>query len=161
MTTGSERARPVAGPERRPAPRPVAGRRAAPTSRGAHASGRGLVAALTLGLLLACALVTALASGLAYNFFFIEPRFTLHISARQGVVTVCLFLIAALVAGRLRGWGIETHTGIGRTGVVGVIRGRAHGSNRAIGLRADMDALPMEERTNLPYSSKIANRFHG
>lgn len=47
------------------------------------------------------AVLAALLSFLAYNFFFIEPRFTFNISARQGVVTVCLFLIAALVAGRL------------------------------------------------------------
>ena len=50
---------------------------------------------------MAAAVIAALLSFVAYNFFFIEPRFTLHISARQGVVTVCLFLIAALVAGRL------------------------------------------------------------
>jgi len=47
------------------------------------------------------AVLAALLSFLAYNYFFIEPRFTFNISARQGVVTVCLFLIAALVAGRL------------------------------------------------------------
>ncbi|AZR27922.1 sensor histidine kinase KdpD [Xanthomonas vasicola pv. arecae] len=50
---------------------------------------------------MAAAVVAALLSFVAYNFFFIEPRFTLQISARQGVVTVCMFLIAALVAGRL------------------------------------------------------------
>ncbi|WP_407460836.1 sensor histidine kinase KdpD [Xanthomonas campestris pv. raphani] len=50
---------------------------------------------------MAAAVIAALLSFVAYNFFFIEPRSTLHISARQGVVTVCLFLIAALVAGRL------------------------------------------------------------
>ncbi|KAF1714619.1 histidine kinase [Pseudoxanthomonas yeongjuensis] len=47
------------------------------------------------------AVVTAVLCFLAYNFFFIEPRFTLEISARQGVITVFLFLVAALVAGRL------------------------------------------------------------
>ncbi|HYM87070.1 MAG TPA: sensor histidine kinase KdpD [Pseudoxanthomonas sp.] len=47
------------------------------------------------------AMATAALCFLAYNFFFIEPRFTLHISARQGVTTVFLFLVAALVAGRL------------------------------------------------------------
>lgn len=50
---------------------------------------------------MAAAVVAALLSFFAYNFFFIEPRFTFSISARQGVVTVLLFLIAALVAGRL------------------------------------------------------------
>ncbi|MET0755261.1 MAG: sensor histidine kinase KdpD [Pseudoxanthomonas sp.] len=47
------------------------------------------------------AVATAVLCFLAYNFFFIEPRFTLHIGARQGVITVMLFLLAALVAGRL------------------------------------------------------------
>lgn len=67
---------------------------------------------------------------------------------------------AAIVAERLQAWGIETHTGIGGTGVVGVLRGR-HPGDRRVGLRADMDALPMDERTNLPFSSKNPGRFHG
>lgn len=57
-----------------------------------------LVAARTR---MAAAVVVALLSFLAYNFFFIEPRFTFAIGARQGVATVLLFLVAALVAGRL------------------------------------------------------------
>ena len=53
---------------------------------------------------------------------------------------------AALVADRLREFGCdEVITGIGRTGVVGVIRGRKSTSGKTIGLRADMDALPLEE----------------
>ncbi|VCU71172.1 putative hydrolase YxeP [Pigmentiphaga humi] len=67
---------------------------------------------------------------------------------------------AAFVAERLREWGIETHTGIGGTGVVGVIRGTL-GAGRNVGLRADMDALPMQEQTGLPYQSAKANLFHG
>lgn len=67
---------------------------------------------------------------------------------------------SGIVAEKLESWGIETHRGIGKTGVVGVLKG-AKGEGKTIGLRADMDALPMEERTNLPYTSKIANRFHG
>ena len=51
-------------------------------------------------------------------------------------------------------------TGIGRTGVVGVIRGRASGSGRVIGLRADMDALPMTEETGLPYASGTPGAMH-
>ena len=51
-------------------------------------------------------------------------------------------------------------TGIGRTGVVGVIRGRATGSGRVIGLRADMDALPMTEATGLPYASATPGAMH-
>ena len=66
---------------------------------------------------------------------------------------------SGIVAKLLEGWGIETHRGIGKTGVVGVLRGRG-GEGRTIGLRADMDALPIEERTNLPYASKNAGVMH-
>ncbi len=64
---------------------------------------------------------------------------------------------ADLVARKLEEWGIEVHRGVGKTGVVGVLR---NGSGPAIGLRADMDALPMDEETNLPYSSRNAGRMH-
>ncbi len=67
---------------------------------------------------------------------------------------------SGIVADRLGSWGIEVHRGLGKTGVVGVLQG-AKGSGRTIGLRADMDALPMEERTNLGYASKTPNWFHG
>jgi amidohydrolase len=65
-----------------------------------------------------------------------------------------------LLAEKLKGWGIEVHRGIGGTGVVGVVNGRKS-NGRRIGLRADMDALPMQENTNLPWRSTIPNRFHG
>ena len=55
---------------------------------------------------------------------------------------------AERVAGKLEEWGIEVHRGVGKTGVVGVLR---NGDGPSIGLRADMDALAMEEQTNLPY----------
>ena len=67
---------------------------------------------------------------------------------------------AGIVAEKLRSWGIEVHTGIGKTGVVGVLEGKG-GGGRAVGLRADMDALPMDEETNLPWRSKSAGKFHG
>ncbi|PZQ49454.1 MAG: amidohydrolase [Rhodovulum sulfidophilum] len=68
---------------------------------------------------------------------------------------------SALVAAKLRDFGCdEVVTGIGRTGVVGVIRGRDTGSGRVIGLRADMDALPMTEITGLPYASKTPGAMH-
>jgi hippurate hydrolase len=71
---------------------------------------------------------------------------------------------AAFVAERLREFGCdEVATGLGRTGVVGVIRGRkpAAGADvKVIGLRADMDALPIEEETNLPYASKTPGKMH-
>ncbi len=67
---------------------------------------------------------------------------------------------SGIVAGKLEEWGIEVHRGIGGTGVVGVLKGNRQGTGR-IGLRADMDALPMDELTNLPYRSTIPGRFHG
>lgn len=66
---------------------------------------------------------------------------------------------SGIVADKLTSWGIEVHRGLGRTGVVGVLQGTG-GPGKRIGLRADMDALPMEEITNLAYSSKIAGRMH-
>src|SRR5712672_3939747 len=71
---------------------------------------------------------------------------------------------AALVADRLREFGCdEVVTGLGRTGVVGVIKGRkpaAGAEVKVIGLRADMDALPIEEQTNLAYASKTRGLMH-
>jgi hippurate hydrolase len=65
---------------------------------------------------------------------------------------------AAFVTRTLRGLGIEVTEGIARTGVVGTIRGRP--GNRAIALRADMDALAMTEATGLPYASATPGRMH-
>jgi len=68
---------------------------------------------------------------------------------------------ARLVAERLRDFGLdEVATGIGRTGVVGIIRGRETGSGRVIGLRADMDALPIHEATGLAHASKTPGAMH-
>src|SRR5215211_3493020 len=70
---------------------------------------------------------------------------------------------AAFVADRLREFGCdEVATGLGRTGVVGVIKGRQPGKGeiKVIGLRADMDALPIEEATNLPHASKTPGLMH-
>jgi metal-dependent amidase/aminoacylase/carboxypeptidase family protein len=61
---------------------------------------------------------------------------------------------ASRVAEQLRAIGLEVHEGIGGTGVVGVLRNG--NSERSIGLRADMDALAMQEQTNLPYASRTA-----
>jgi hippurate hydrolase len=67
---------------------------------------------------------------------------------------------AGTVADKLKAFGCdEVVSGIGRTGVVGVIRGRK-GSGRAIGLRADMDALPIEEANDLPYKSTVPGKMH-
>ena len=68
---------------------------------------------------------------------------------------------ARVVENLLKEFGIdEVVTGIGRTGVVGVIHGKERASGRVIGLRADMDALPMQEATNLPYASKTDGAMH-
>src|SRR3954452_14901954 len=70
---------------------------------------------------------------------------------------------AAFVADRLREFGCdEVVAGIGQTGVVGVIKGSKPAGEglKAIGLRADMDALPVEEQTNLPYASTTPGKMH-
>ena len=67
---------------------------------------------------------------------------------------------SGIVAEKLKSWGIEVHTGLAQTGVVGVLKGKQAGP-RSVGLRADMDALPMNEQTNLAYASKTPGRFHG
>ncbi|MDB5548490.1 MAG: Peptidase amidohydrolase [Tardiphaga sp.] len=67
---------------------------------------------------------------------------------------------SGIVAEKLASWGVEVHRGLGGTGVVGVLKGKGSGTKR-IGLRADMDALPMEENTNLKWRSTIPGRFHG
>ncbi|MBR1204332.1 amidohydrolase [Bradyrhizobium sp. Pear77] len=67
---------------------------------------------------------------------------------------------SGIVADKLTSWGIEVHRGLGGTGVVGVLKGKGN-SSKKIGLRADMDALPMEENTNLKWRSTIPGRFHG
>jgi len=64
-----------------------------------------------------------------------------------------------LIAEKLAGWGVEVHRGLAKTGVVGVVRGRGN-SNRGIGLRADMDCLPMNETGTVPYRSQHEGRMH-
>jgi amidohydrolase len=67
---------------------------------------------------------------------------------------------AASVTEKLKSFGCDdVVTGIGRTGVVGVIRGRK-GGGKVVGLRADMDALPLEEETGLPYKSTVPGKMH-
>ena len=65
---------------------------------------------------------------------------------------------ADLVARKLEEWGIETHRGVGGTGVVGVLRsGNGPG---AVGLRVELDALPIHETTGLPYASGTPGAMH-
>ncbi|HET9413091.1 MAG TPA: M20 aminoacylase family protein [Pseudolabrys sp.] len=68
---------------------------------------------------------------------------------------------AGSVAKKLKAFGCdEVVTGLGRTGVVGVIRGKKGASGKTIGLRADMDALPIEEANDLPYKSAVSGKMH-
>ena len=68
---------------------------------------------------------------------------------------------ADLVAAQLAEWGMATHRGMGTTGVVGIVHGRDGGAcGRAIGLRADMDALPMTELNTFAHASQHAGKMH-
>ncbi|WP_350335450.1 M20 aminoacylase family protein [Coralliovum pocilloporae] len=68
---------------------------------------------------------------------------------------------AGKVASLLQSFGVdEVVTGVGRTGVVGVIRGRSSESGRVVGMRADMDALPIEEVIDHPYKSTVPGKMH-
>jgi len=68
---------------------------------------------------------------------------------------------ADLVASKLSEWGIPIHRGLGTTGVVGIVHGRDGGAcGRAIGLRADMDALPMQEHNAFEHKSRHAGKMH-
>lgn len=66
---------------------------------------------------------------------------------------------SALVAEKLESWGIKVTRGLGKTGLVGTLEGREPGS-RSIGLRADMDALPLQELNDLPYKSTFDGKMH-
>jgi hippurate hydrolase len=68
------------------------------------------------------------------------------------------FATSDLVAERLQEWGYTVHRGLGRTGVVGQLK--VGNGTRRLGLRADMDALPIHETTGLPYASKVPGKMH-
>ena len=63
-----------------------------------------------------------------------------------------------VVAKQLTDWGIPIHRGMGTTGIVAILKNGT--SNRAVGLRADMDALPMTERNTFPHASKYPGKMH-
>jgi amidohydrolase len=67
---------------------------------------------------------------------------------------------AAFVARLLRGFGLEVVEGVGGTGVLALLQGEAGGEGRCIALRADMDALPVTEETNLPFASRYPGKMH-
>jgi hippurate hydrolase len=111
-----------------------------------------------MGTYLGAALRGPLAAILPHHEGLTEFRRDLHANPELGFEE---HRTAALVAERLKGWGVEVHTGIGRTGVVGVIRGLGERSDRSIGLRADMDALPMVEENDFAYRSTKQEVMHG
>jgi hippurate hydrolase len=85
----------------------------------------------------------------------VELRHSIHSHPELGFEEV---RTSDLVAERLAAWGYEVHRGLGKTGVVGTLKlGKGE---RRIGIRADMDALPIHEQTNLPYASKIPGKMH-
>lgn len=86
---------------------------------------------------------------------FIDLRRQIHAHPETGFDVVNT---AELVAGLLKEWGYEVHTGIGGTGVVGQLK--VGFGTRKIGIRADMDALPIHEQTQLPYASKVDGKMH-
>ena len=69
------------------------------------------------------------------------------------------FRTAKIVADHLRSLGLEVKEGVGKTGVVGLLKGAKPGP--VIGLRADMDGLPLVERTNVPFASKVKTTYNG
>ncbi|MFN9775096.1 MAG: M20 aminoacylase family protein [Burkholderiales bacterium] len=85
-------------------------------------------------------------------------RRTLHATPELGFEE---HATAELVARQLHAYGVdEVHRGLGQTGLVGVIRGERHGSGRTIGLRADMDALPLAEENEFAHRSTVPGRMH-
>ena len=69
------------------------------------------------------------------------------------------FRTSELIANQLKAWGIQTHIGLGKTGVVGSIEGNL-GKGKSIGLRADIDALPLQEHNVFPHASKHDGKMH-
>ena len=91
----------------------------------------------------------------SYQPELIAIRHDIHAHPELGLEEV---RTADLVARKLEEWGIEVHRGVGITGVVGVLR---NGNGQAsVGLRADMDALPILEATELPYASQNPGKMH-
>ncbi|MSP00956.1 MAG: amidohydrolase [Acetobacteraceae bacterium] len=91
----------------------------------------------------------------AYQNELVAIRHDIHAHPELGLEEV---RTADIVARKLEEWGLEVHRGVGITGVVGVLR---NGNGQAsVGLRADMDALPILEATELPYASQNPGRMH-
>ena len=89
----------------------------------------------------------------------VEWRRAIH---RRPELSRCEERTAELVAGVLEGLGLEVRRGVGGRGVLGLLRGTGGGADMGptVGLRADMDALPMQEETGLPYASEVPGVMH-
>lgn len=88
----------------------------------------------------------------------IDWRRHLHAHPELGLAETAT---AAFIAGHLREMGLEVREGVGRTGVVGVLRGTGSGAQRVVALRADMDALPVQEDTGLSFASTATGTYQG
>jgi amidohydrolase len=115
-----------------------------------------LGAAPVLGQTVTADEVRAAADGVEADV--IAWRRDLHQNPELGLAEV---RTAAFVAERLRGFGLEVREGVGRTGVVGILRGTGAGPSRVVALRADMDALPVQEATGLPFASTATGTYLG
>jgi amidohydrolase len=95
----------------------------------------------------------------------VDPSYRLFCDIRRDIhrhpeLSFQEFRTSELVAQCLRQWGIEVHQGLAGTGVVGTIQGRLGASTRAIGLRADMDALPLQEHNTFDHASIHPGKMH-
>jgi amidohydrolase len=85
----------------------------------------------------------------------VETRRTIHMNPELGFEEV---ETAKLVAGYLEKFGLQVKTGMATTGVIGLLKGEKLG--KTVAIRADMDALPMEEANQIPYRSKVKGKMH-
>lgn len=85
----------------------------------------------------------------------VEIRRTIHMHPELGFEEV---QTSKLVSAWLEKFGLEVKTGIARTGVIGLLRGKEPG--KTVAIRADMDALPMEEPDHKPYASRVKGKMH-
>jgi amidohydrolase len=85
----------------------------------------------------------------------IETRRTIHMNPELGFEEV---ETSKLVAGYLEKFGLQVKTGMAKTGVIGLLKGEKPG--KTVAIRADMDALPMEEANEIPYRSKVKGKMH-
>ena len=95
---------------------------------------------------------------------FLQTHQTEHVEWRQSIhahpeTAFEEIKTAAFVAQKLRQWGLEVTEGLAKTGVVGVLRAQEE-TRRRVGLRADLDALPMTEEAHPPYRSRIEGKMH-